>query len=291
MSGPPEPPPTTTGSRMTSAEPVAVAPGPFESGATERDVIAAGIDVSVLIPAWDEEDAIGGVVAAALAGCRSAGFAAECLVCVDARTRDATAERAREAGARVVVQRGRGLTGAVLQVAAEARATVCAVLDGDGQHGGGAIALLAGPVVAGQVDLCIGIRERRSLRSGFGRGLRGATRYAGARLLGLAARLATGRSVSDPLTGMFACRRRDLLALGSSPATAPPEGYKLLLGLIVRVPSDRVREIAVPFFPRQGGDSKLGRRVVALTLRQLCGLLISRRAVANASRAPSIEGP
>ena len=261
-----------------------------ELGASERDVIAADTDVSILIPAWDEGDAIGSVVAAALAGCRAAGLAAECLVCVHAQTRDATAERAREAGARVVVQHGRGLTDAVLQVAAEARAAVCAVLDGDGQHAGGAIALLAGPLVADQADLCVGNRERRSLRSGFGRGLRGATRYAGARLLGLAARVATGRTVSDPLTGMFACRRRDLLALGSSPATAPLGGYKLLLGLIVRVPSDRVREVAVPFFPRQGGDSKLGRRVVTLTLRQLFGLLISRRAVANAGRAPSTEG-
>ena len=251
--------------------------------------MAAEIDVCILVPAWDEGGAIGSVVAAALAGCRAAGLAAECLVCVDARTRDATAERASEAGARVVVQHGRGLTGAVLQVAAEARGAVCAVLDGDGQHDGGAIALLAGPVVAGQADLCIGIRERRSLRSGFDQGLGGATRYAGARLMGLAARVATGRSVSDPLTGMFACRQRDLLALGSSSATAPPEGYKLLLGLIVRVPPDRVREVAVPFFPRQGGDSKLGWRVVALTLRQLFDLLISRRAAANTGGVLSTE--
>ena len=252
----------------------------------EREVSTADVDVSILIPAWDEGDAIGGVAAAALAACRAAGFTAECLVCVDPRTRDATAERAREAGAHVVAQRGRGLTDAVLQAAAEARSAVCAVLDGDGQHDGAAIAPLAGPVVAGRADLCIGARDRRTLRGGYGRGLGGAIRFAGALLLGSAARLATGRTVSDPLTGMFVCRRHDLLALGPAPATAPPAGYKLLLGLIVRIPADRVREITVPFLPRHGGDSKLGRHVIALTLRQLCGLLISRLRRANAGRVP-----
>ena len=239
------------------------------------------IDVSVLIPAWDEGEAIGGVVAAALAGCRAAGLAAECLVCVDARTSDATAERAGEAGARVVAQQGRGLTAAVLQVAAVARADVCAVLDGDGQHDGAAVARLAGAVVAGDADLCVGVRDPRLLGAGFGRGLRGAIRHGGARLLRFAARLATGRAVSDPLSGMFACRRHDLLALGSSPATAPPAGYKLLAGLIVRVTPGRIRELAVPFLPRHGGDSKLGGRVVAITLRQLLGLLLARRAPAH----------
>lgn len=241
---------------------------------------AADVAVSILIPAWDEQDAVGGVVAAALAGCAAAGLTAECLVCVDPRTRDATAERAREAGARAVAQRRRGLTDAVLQVAAEARAEVCVVLDGDGQHDGAAVAVLAAPVVAGHADLHIGVRRRRTLRAGYSPGPGGATRYAGARLVGLAARLATGRSVSDPLTGMFACRRRDLAALGPAPATAPPAGYKLLLGLIVRVPADRVAETAVPFLARQGGDSKLGGRVIAVTLRQLGGLMIARRRAA-----------
>ena len=240
------------------------------------------IGVSILIPVWDDEKPIGGVITDALAGCRRAGIVAECLVCVDPRTTDATAERAREAGAHVAVQQGRGLTAAVLQVATGARADVCAVLDGDGQHDGAMVARLAGPVTAGDADLCIEVRDLRLTWSGFGRGLRGATRYAGARLYGIAARFATGQSVSDPLTGMFACRRRDLLALGSSPATASPDGYKLLLGVIVRVPTDRVREVAIPFLPRQGGDSKLGWQVVSITLRQLFALLASRRTAANA---------
>ena len=238
--------------------------------------MSGDVAVSVLIPAWDEEGAIGGVVRDALASCRIAGVAAECLVCVDARTSDHTEEVARDAGARPIPQQGRGLTDAVLEVAAVAVGRVCVVLDGDGQHDGAGVVRLAAPVLAGEADLVTGVRDPLSLRTGFGRGPRGAIRHSGARLLGLAARLALGRSVPDPLTGMFACRRSDLLALQERTRTAPPGGYKLLLGLLVVTPPGRISHETVPFLPRRGGGSKLDTRVVFTTLRQLLGLLVLR---------------
>ena len=235
--------------------------------------------VSILIPAWDEEEAIGTVVRDALASCDSAGVVAECLVCVDARTGDRTAEVARHAGAQPIAQRSRGLTAAVLELAATAVGAVCVVLDGDGQHDGTRVVRLAGPVLAGESDLVTGARDPLSLRSGFGGGWRGVMRHGGACVLGLATRLALRRSVPDPLTGMFACRRADLLALRERARTAPPGGYKLLLGLLVVAPPDRVSHLTVPFLPRHGGGSKLGPRVVAITLRQVLGVLVSRRSV------------
>ena len=238
--------------------------------------MSGDVAASVLIPAWDEEEAIGAVVVDALASFRGVGVAAECLVCVDKRTTDLTAEVARNAGARPVFQQGRGLTAAVLDVAASAAGRVCVVLDGDGQHDGARVARLAAPVLAGEADLVTGARDPHSLRAGFGGGPRGVIRHAGARLLGLAARLALGRSVPDPLTGMFACRRSDLLALQGRTRTAPPGGYKLLLGLLVVTPPDRIRHETVPFLPRRGGGSKLGVGVIFTTLRQLLGLLVSR---------------
>ena len=51
--------------------------------------------------------------------------------------------------------------------------------------------------------------------------------------------------------------------------------------MIVRVPTDRVQEVAISFLPRQVGDSKLGWRVIIITLRQLLALLASRRTAAN----------
>ena len=237
--------------------------------------MSGGVAISILVPAWDEEHAIGTVVRDALASCRIAAVVAECLVCVDARTSDRTEEMARDAGARPIAQRGRGLTDAVIEVAAAAVGTICVVLDGDGQHDGAGVARLAEPVLAGKADLVTGARDPHSLRAGFGGGPRGVIRHAGARLLGLAARLALGRSVPDPLTGMFACRRSDLLALQGRTRTAPPGGYKLLLGLLVATPPGRIRHETVPFLPRHSGDSKLGVRVIFTTLRQLLGLLVS----------------
>ena len=242
-----------------------------------RPIMTTEITLSVLVPAWDEEDAIGTVVRDTLAGCHSVGITAECLVCVDDRTRDRTAEVARHAGALPIPQRSRGLTAAVLEVAEVAVGSVCVVLDGDGQHDGAQVSHLAAPVLAGKADLVTGARDPRSLRSGFGGGWRGLIRYAGARLLGLVAQLALRRSVPDPLTGMFACRRADLLALRERARTAPPGGYKLLLGLLVVASPDRVTHETVPFRPRHGGGSKLGARVIATTLRQIFGVLVSRR--------------
>ena len=239
------------------------------------------VAVSILIPAWDEAEAIGAVVAGALAACRSGGLAAECLVCVDGRTGDATAPLARAAGARTLAQQGRGLTAAVLQAAASASGDVCVVLDGDGQHDAGEVPRLAGPVLAGEADLVLGNRDPRSLRRAFGAGPRGALRHCGARLLGSLARLLVRRRVPDPLTGMFACRRADLLALRNRSRLAPPTGYKLLLGLLVQAPAHSTLHETVAFEPRRGGASKLDGRVLLTTLRQLLAVSLVRRAVAE----------
>ncbi|MDE0654222.1 MAG: glycosyltransferase family 2 protein [bacterium] len=240
--------------------------------------------VSVLIPAWDEEDAIGGVVSSAIEGCRAVRINVECLVCVDGRTSDSTARRASEAGARVVAQQGRGLTAAVLELATVATADVCVVLDGDGQHDGGSAARLAAPILADVADLVVGERDPTLLRDGFGRGLRGHARYAGACLVGALARLAVGGRNSDPLTGMFACRREDLIDLSCRRLDAPPSGYKLLLGLVVALPEGRIRRMTVPFLPRDAGASKLGSRVAATAICQLLRLVVRRYCFGTPSR-------
>lgn len=248
------------------------------------------IALSVLIPAWDEEQAIGSVVRDALAGCRRAEIAAECLVAVDPRTTDRTAEVASRAGARSIEQRSHGLTAAVLELAELARGPVCVVMDGDGQHGGAVVSALAERVLAGEVDLVMGGRDPDSLRSGFADGFRGSMRYLGARLFAFAARTALRRNIPDPLTGMFACRREHLLGLTGRNHTAPPRGYKLVLGLLAMVPAVRVRHLTVPFHARSGGDSKLGARVVVTTLRQLLALWCSHGFAVRGCRN-SLENP
>ena len=232
--------------------------------------------VSVLIPVWDEEAAIGAVVSSAIECCESAGITVECLVCVDARTADSTADRAREAGARVLAQQSQGLTAAVIELAAVAVGDVCVTLDGDGQHDGGSVARIAGPVLAGIADLVVGERDPRLLRNGFGPGIKGSIRYVGARLIGGIARVAVARHISDPLTGMFACRRQQLVDLAARRLDAPPSGFKILLGLVVATPPGRIQRTTVPFLPRDGGGSKLGFGVTVVAIVQLLRLLVTR---------------
>ena len=236
--------------------------------------MSGAVAVSILIPAWDEEATVGAVVAGAMADFRTAGILAECLVCVDARTTDRTAQAALTAGARTILQRGRGLTAAVLELAEAASGDVCVVLDGDGQHDASCVACLAAPILAGHADLVTGARDPALLRQGFGEGQRGALRYSGARLLASAARLALRQRVPDPLTGMFASRRDNLLVLRERPRLAPPEGYKLILGLLALTPAERIRHRTVPFLLRLGGGSKLGARVLLTTVGQLLVVLL-----------------
>lgn len=253
------------------------------------------VALSVLIPAWDEEQAIGSVVRAALASCHRADVATECLVAVDPRTRDRTAKAASQAGARLIEQRSHGLTAAVLELAESALGPICVVMDGDGQHDGEFVPFLAEFLLTGEADLVLGGRDPVSLRRGFAKGLPGVVRYLGARILGFVARTALRQDIPDPLTGMFACRRADLLALSGQRHAAPPGGYKLLIGLLAIVPAVRVRHLTVPFLARQGGNSKLGARVVVMTIRQLVGLWFShgrsvRRERKNPRKSPARVG-
>jgi putative flippase GtrA len=58
-------------------------------------------------------------------------------------------------------------------------------------------------------------------------------------------------NVSDPLTGLFLLRRAAV-----EPAALQPEGFKILLEILVRYPDLRVSEIHFEFGPRHAGQSK-----------------------------------
>jgi glycosyltransferase involved in cell wall biosynthesis len=152
--------------------------------------------VSVVIPAYNEEDAIGALVA----DVRKAGAWREVLVVDDAST-DRTSERAESAGARVVrhpYNKGNGA--AVKTGVREARGEVLLLMDGDGQHDPADAPRLAAPV--GVYDMVIGARA--------------AADQAPVRALGNAVfnRLAswlTGRPIADLTSGFRAARRDRML--------------------------------------------------------------------------------
>ena len=151
---------------------------------------------SVVIPAFNEESAIGRLVEAL----RAAAAWHEILV-VDDGSSDRTAERARAAGATVVrhpYNKGNGA--AVKSGIRRATGDVVLIIDGDGQHRPADAVRLVSYI--GDYDLVIGARSA-------------ATQASSARLIGnsalnwLASRL-TGRTVPDLTSGFRAARRQCL---------------------------------------------------------------------------------
>ena len=110
------------------------------------------LTVSVVIPAYFEEKAIGSVVQ------RCLPFADEVLVINDGSTDD-TVKVARAAGARVVdLAENMGVLGATQVGLREASGDIIVTLDADGQHDPAEIPRVIKPMVDGKADLVMGVR-------------------------------------------------------------------------------------------------------------------------------------
>jgi glycosyltransferase involved in cell wall biosynthesis len=109
--------------------------------------------IAVIIPAVDEEAAIGRVVA-------EIPPVVSRIVVVDNGSRDRTAAVARDAGAEVVYEPKRGYGQACLSgIAAVPDAEVVAFLDGDYSDYPGQLVDVLAPILAGEADLVIGSRN------------------------------------------------------------------------------------------------------------------------------------
>lgn len=105
----------------------------FAADRREETSHALTIDLSVVIPTFDEESNVGPVVTEVRQVCEQLGLRHEILV-VDGGSRDQTAARARDAGARVIVQRRPGYGAALAEAFAEARGRFVVTLDSDLSH-------------------------------------------------------------------------------------------------------------------------------------------------------------
>jgi hypothetical protein len=207
----------------------------------------------VFIPAWNEEASVTEVIG----DVRKALPAAEILVVDDGST-DATAERAREAGALVAsLPFNQGL-GAALQTgylyALRESYDACAHLDADGQHPAEEVARLLAEVEADRADLVIGSRYHEGAVAASGDYQPTFSRRIGISVFRFFLTLATRQRFTDTTSGMRAANRR-VMALFSehySPDFAEIESLQLAVrqGL-------RVEEVPVRMLERTGGSSFL----------------------------------
>jgi len=205
--------------------------------------------ISVVIPALDEEEPIGDVVRAV-----PAGLTDEVLV-VDNGSIDRTAERARAAGACVVVEPRRGY-GRACHAGVSAVAAGCDIivfLDGDGSDCPELMPRLVAPIIAGEQDFVIGSRLRGRRESGS----LGPQQVVAGRLAGWLIHLLYGARYTD--MGPFRAIRRDaLLQLGMR---EPTYGWNLEMQMRAARGGLRILELPVDHRVRRGGRSKVSGSV------------------------------
>lgn len=212
--------------------------------------------VAAIIPCLCEEVAIGRVVAAV----RAQGIAT--VIVVDGGSRDATAVRAREAGATVVVETRRGYGRAVQSGIAALPPDIAVVLflDGDGSDPPERIPDVLAPILDGRADFVHGTRisgEREP-------GALSPQQIAAGRVAQVLLRLFYGARFTD-MSPFRAIRRTALDGLGMREETY---GWNLEMLMRVAAAEIRAEEVAVGQRCRIGGVSKVSgnpRAVAAAT--------------------------
>ena len=220
---------------------------------------------SVVIPALNEEEPIAGVIRE----CLATGVPAEVIV-VDNGSTDRTAERACEAGARVITApRGYGRACAAGARGVLAECEIVVFLDGDGSDLPAFIPQLVEPIVGGTHDFVIGSRTRGKREPGsmnFQQVLSG-------RIAGWILRLLYGVRYTDMCP--FRAIRSDTLA--KLDMREETYGWNLEMQMKAAQAGLRILEIPVNHRHRTGGESKVsgtlrgtfvaGTRIIATLFR------------------------
>jgi putative flippase GtrA len=161
-------------------------------------------------------------------------------------------------------ERTGGLGGAVTAGLDAALAPWVVVMDGDLQHPPATVPEL---LAAGQVDQADAVVASRYRTRGKVTGLGGAFRRIVSRASGTLAKIffpVRLRAVTDPMSGFFAVRRDTL-----DTSSLRPNGYKILLEVVVRGRMRQITEVPYTFQPRQAGESKASLREGVRYLRHL----------------------
>ncbi len=161
------------------------------------------LGLSIIMPAFDEEDGIAGSVAELSGRINATGWPYEILV-VDDGSSDQTAVRAREAGATVVRHDANLGYGAALKTGIRrAQYPVICITDADGTYPADRLTELVEPVASGRIDMAVGSRAGEDVNIPM---IRRPAKW----MIGRLANLAAGRAIPDLNSG-FRVFRRDVV--------------------------------------------------------------------------------
>jgi glycosyltransferase involved in cell wall biosynthesis len=205
--------------------------------------------VAVIIPAFNEEEPIAGVVREV-----SATKIPADIVVVDNGSTDQTANRAREAGARVVkAPRGYGRACAAGVAALRPESEIVVFLDGDGSDCPEFMNQLLDPIVAGKYDFVIGSRTRGRREQGS----MNLQQIVSGRIAGWLMSILYGVRYTD-MCPFRAIRRATLEKLGMREQTY---GWNLEMQMKAARAGLRILEVPVNHRRRAGGESKVSGTV------------------------------
>jgi dolichol-phosphate mannosyltransferase len=241
----------------------------------------AGLDLSIVVPTYNERGNVERLIAALDAALRGIAWQ---VIFVDDDSPDGTAAAVKAIAAtdsrvQCLHRVGRrGLAGAVIEGAMASAAPFVAVIDGDMQHDETLLPAMFAALRADRADLVIGSRFLQA--DGLDRGL-SAVRQMGSRLAAWLGRKALRAQVSDPVSGFFMIRRTLVEQVAQKLST---DGFKILFDIIASQPvPPRILELSYAFREREAGESKLDSRVVVeyagLVLGKLSHDILSVRTV------------
>jgi dolichol-phosphate mannosyltransferase len=192
------------------------------------------------------------------------------LLIVDDDSPDLTWQHAEELASRsnrIRVLRRRsdpGLAAAVIDGFSCAKGEFVACIDADLQHDPAILPAMLNNLKEGH-DLIIGSRYVAHGGIRDWNSLRRLQSWIATKL----AKVCLGVEVSDPMSGFFMMRREDFLQVRDKLC---PQGFKILLEILVAMQPQNLMEVPYVFGPRLAGKSKLGAGVVFSYLRQLLRL-------------------
>lgn len=210
------------------------------------------LSISVVVPTYNERENVERIVDRCLEALSGRSFE---LLVVDDDSPDRTWEVARERyrdDPRVRVIRrthNKGFSQAVTEGFRRARNDACAVIDADLQHPPEKLTNLLAALEDG-ADVAIGSRYVDG--GGIENWSRGRKIVSKGASLFSKALIPEIRGCSDPMSGFFAVRRKLVQNV-----VLDPEGYKILLELLVKCEHGTVVEVPYVFRDREYGESKL----------------------------------
>jgi len=214
----------------------------------EFDVGPRVAPTCVIIPAFNEEEAVGHVVRSVIEALPTA-----CVLVVNDGSSDGTAMSAERAGATVLsLPVNLGIGGAVqagYRYAVEHAFQLAIQIDGDGQHDPQEAERVLAPILMGEADMVVGSRW-------LGRGdyVASRSRRFGMRILAKLVSRATGTVLTDSTSGFRAVGRRGVELFAREYPTDFPEVETVVLATRRGL---RVREVGVRMEQRRTGRSSI----------------------------------